>query len=210
MIQIGAVKVIPLDRGREAKSLLRGDSRAGTLPLPRPTRRPGGVTWTQRAPSRSLSRSLCCSVPLLLCVSAFRGWVSHENGPASAGLAGTGGILAAPPPSCLPENFAIRSPRRQHPLYQGPDAPCRSHPVRNRPSKQHRSSTSNLPQGFLGEVRASASGGGVPRGASRIERNRPRPPDAAEAPASAWLAGASRHPSPRPPRLRARRAGCGR
>jgi hypothetical protein len=40
-----------------------------------------------------------------------------------------------PPRSCLFEKTRIPSPRRQQPVYQGPDAPCRSPPVRLRPSQ---------------------------------------------------------------------------
>jgi hypothetical protein len=75
--------------------------------------------------------------------------VSNRGRPAFIRRPGTGTLLPIaigwmmcrdghPPPtpsSCLSRKTAIRSPRRQRPLYQGSRAPCRSPPVRLRPSR---------------------------------------------------------------------------
>jgi hypothetical protein len=55
------------------------------------------------------------------------------------------------PPSTLVEKTRIPSPRRQQPLYQGPDAPCRAPPVRHRPSSSQPSSLAGLADAVLRE-----------------------------------------------------------
>jgi hypothetical protein len=104
-----------------------------------------------------------------------------------------------PPPSApdapipaSPKKTAIPSPRRQQPLCQGSLASCSFHPVRLRPSRPHSLSPSNLPQGVVGEVRASASGGGARPGpaAPTIDRF-PRHPVRKTTP---WKGGVWRHP----------------
>jgi hypothetical protein len=71
---------------------------------------------------------------------------------------------APPPPSCLSEKIRMPSPRRQRAVYQGLRAPCRSPPVRLRPSRSRASSLARPAMDSDVHERCAATAGRGPDG----------------------------------------------